>query len=106
MPFGMVLSFKELMQSVGSFPFLPSSVLEDTEPILRGQQKRENQSTSAISASLAKPPRESAGVSGGVEEMSNPIFKTRHAFAKQYTTLRKSLTRRPWASYNKKHNFV
>ena len=41
MPFGRVLSFKELRRSAGAFPFLPSL------------QKRENKSDSVVSVSLA-----------------------------------------------------
>jgi hypothetical protein len=50
MPFGRVLSFKELPRNAGAFPFLPSL------------QKRENESDSVVSVSLAKPP---AGICGG-----------------------------------------
>jgi len=54
-------SAKELTRSVGSFPFLPS------------QQKRENQSNFAISASLVKR---------AVGEVSNPIFQIRHKYSR------------------------
>jgi hypothetical protein len=45
MPFGRVLSFRELPRSAGAFPFLPSL------------QKRENESESVVSVSLAKSPQ-------------------------------------------------
>jgi hypothetical protein len=50
MPFGRVLSTGELPRSADAFPFLPSL------------QKRENESDSVVSVSLANPP---AGISGG-----------------------------------------
>jgi hypothetical protein len=55
MPFGRVLSIGELTRSAGAFPFLPSL------------QKRENESDSVVSVSLAKPPQIPAGgqASGG-----------------------------------------
>jgi hypothetical protein len=66
-----VLSFKELMRSVGAFPFLLF------------QQKRENQSNSAISASLAKP--RWGGTSGRWGKRLIPFFKYVIVFTKQCT---------------------
>jgi hypothetical protein len=63
MPFGRVLSFKELTRSVGAFPFLPS------------QQKRENESPFAISVSLACPPQIPAGDKRVVGERSDLILQ-------------------------------
>jgi hypothetical protein len=58
MPFGRVLSFKELTRSAGAFPFLPSL------------QKREDESASVSSEPLAKPPQIPMGDKRVVREQS------------------------------------